>query len=234
MKPGVSRALIGGLLGYIVGAAIVIGLRIAFNFTPYWNLGLILVLGTFTMIYGVIWGVGGFNPRMSDHPDDSIPEPTPEEKVEQSSWFAVITNITWRMWAFALLIMFGFIALALVPGFGLTITQVADASPRLFGSAELQLGEEIIPINQVWLLIAFMAFTMLSLAIAAAVLAGVFYGLSDQVAKANAIPESDPQTRVQKPNRLTQRAGGIAGRLAEAITPKDDKETTAVVVREDN
>ncbi len=234
MRPGVSRSLIGGLLGFAVGALIVTGLRIAFNFTPYWNLGLVLVLGTFTLVYGALWGIGAFNPRMSEHPDDSVPEPTIDEMAEQSGWRGMLSNTTWLVWAAAMLITFGFIALAFIPGVGLTITRVADGSPRLFGTVELELFGAMFPVNQAWLLIGFTAFTMLSLAIAAALLSGVFYGLSDQVTKVEAQPERDPQQRIENPNRLLKGAGGIAGRLAEAIAPKEDKETTAVVARKDN
>jgi hypothetical protein len=212
---------------------IVTGLRVAFGFTPYWNLGLSLVMGTFTMAYGAIWGIGGFNPRMSEHPDDSKPQPTYEEMAEESGWRGMLSSTTWQLTAVTLVLIFGLIALALIPGFGLNITHVADASVKGFGTVEISVFGDTFPVNQAVLLIGFVLFTMLSLAVAGAVISGIFYALSRGVENAHNTPEFEPGQPRENVNPLMRGAGRVAGRLADAIAPPEDKQTTAVVAQEE-
>ncbi|MEM6528929.1 MAG: hypothetical protein AAF653_11595 [Chloroflexota bacterium] len=234
MKPGISRATVGTLLGFAVGAAIVTGLRAAFGFTPYWNLSLVLVLGVFMSAYGTIWGIGGFNPKMSEHPDDSAPVLTEDELAEQAGWRGMLSSTTWRVTGLTLLLVFGLIVIALVPGFGLNVTSDAGSSVKLFGTVNLEVGEEVVPINQAWLLIGFTLFTMLSLAITGAVLAGVFHVLSRGTT--NAYNTEAPVVGAPRDDapQFMRRVGDIAGTLAERIAPDEDKDTTAVVVKKES
>lgn len=233
MRPGISRAVVGAILGFGVGALIVTGLRVAFEFTPYWNLGLVLVMGTFTMAYGAIWGIGGFNPRMSAHPDDSKPQPTYEEMAEEAGWRGVLSSTTWQMTVVTLLLIFGLIVLALIPGFGLNVTSAPDASVKGFGTVQLEVFGDTFPVNQAVLLVGFVLFTMLSLAVAGAVIGGIFFALSRGVENAHNTPAFEPGQPRENVNPVMRRAGNVAGRLADAIAPPEDKQTTAVVAQKE-
>ncbi len=229
MKPGISRAAVAGIIGFAVGALIVTGLRAAFGFTPYWNLGLVLVLGAFTTVYAVIWGIGGFNPRMSEHPDDSKPEPTEDELAEQAGWAGMLSHLSWQITFVSVALVFVLIALAVIPGFGLNITSIPDASVKGFGTVQLEVGEQTYPINQAVLLIGFVLFTVISLALSGAALMGLFWFLSSGVEESKQIEVAPPGTPREKVNPLLRRAGDFAGQLAERVAPPEDKDTTTVV-----
>ncbi len=233
MRPGISRGAVGALLGFAAGALVVTLLRLGFGFTPYWNLGLVLVLGIFSSAAGAVWGIGGFNPRMSEHPDDSVPPPTIEEMAAESGWRGVLSNVTWQVTAIVTLLTFAIIVIALIPGFGLNVTRIPEASPKGFGTFELEAFGEVFPINQGFALIGFILFTMLSLAVTGAVLAGVFYLLSRGVTAAEATPVRKQGEAYEQVNPLMRSAGNFAGRLADQIAPPEDKETTAVVAKEE-
>ena len=233
MRPGISRGAVGAVIGFAAGALVVTLLRVAFGFTPYWNLGLVLVLGIFSTAAGTIWGIGGFNPRMSEHPDDSIPEPTLNDMAEESGWRGVLSNVTWQVSAAVTLLTFAIIVIALIPGFGINVTRIPEASPKGFGTFNLQLFGEAFPINQGFVLLGFIAITMLSLAVTGAVLGGVFYALSRGVKNAEAQPVREPGEAYEQVNPLLRSAGDFAGRLADRIAPPEDKDTTVVVAKEE-
>ncbi|MEL6272529.1 MAG: hypothetical protein AAFR22_22180, partial [Chloroflexota bacterium] len=176
----------------------------------------------------------GFNPKMSEHPDDSAPVLTEDELAEQAGWRGMLSSTTWRVTGLTLVLVFGLIALALIPGFGLNVTSDAGSSVKLFGTVNLEVGEEVIPINQAWLLIGFTLFTMLSLAIAGAILAGVFYALSRGTTNAASIEPPVPGAPRENVPQFMRRAGDIAGTFAERIAPEEDKDTTAVVAKKES
>ena len=68
-NPGVYRAFPGAIIGFFVGALIVVGLRYLTNTEPLWDGQVVLVLTPFTVIGGWLWGVGAFNPKWSEHGD---------------------------------------------------------------------------------------------------------------------------------------------------------------------
>ncbi|MFZ4816496.1 MAG: hypothetical protein ACOYL5_18315 [Phototrophicaceae bacterium] len=233
MQPGIPRAAAGALLGFTAGILITLALRVSFGFVPYWNLGLSLVLGVFMSAYGMIWGIGGFNPAMSAHPDDSAPVPTLDEMAAKNP-FSVLSNTTWSMAFWVTIMTFGFIALSLIPSVGLTVTRDANSSVKSFGLIDVTLFGETFAISQAVLLLGFIAFTMVSLAIAAGALAWLFTFLNREVTDARKTPNPQLGTAQQNVPALLRRAGNLAGALADGIQPKQaDKSTTAVVVKKD-
>lgn len=234
MQPGISRATIGGIIGFFVGAAVVIALRVGFNFTPYWNTGLILTMGILTTAVGFVWGIGGFNPTMSEHPDDGVPPPTVEEMAEKSGPAGVLSSTMWQVTFAVLIIMAIFIALAVIPGVGLSITREATGSVRdITGTVTVPLFGEDTQIPQAFLLLGVVAFIMLSLAVAGAGLSFIFFALNRGAEKAKATPAPDPAAPRDHNNAFLRRAGDFAGQLAERLETKDTDQETAVVVKKD-
>ncbi|MGV2437144.1 MAG UNVERIFIED_CONTAM: hypothetical protein LVT10_21460 [Anaerolineae bacterium] len=78
-----------------------------------------------------------------------------------------MTNTTWSIAFWTLLVVLGVFALAQIPGLGLSITRVPNASVGAIGSYTVQVfGGEIV-VNQLLVLAGFIAFTMFSLFLAA-------------------------------------------------------------------
>jgi hypothetical protein len=171
---------------------------------------------------------------MSEHPDDNAPILTEDEMAEISGWRGMLSNTTWRVTVMTLLLVFGLIVIALIPGFGLNVTSDASSSVKLFGTMNLEVGDEVFPINQGFLLVGFTLFTMLSLAITGGALAGVFYALSRGTTIAeNTEPPVAGAPRENVP-QIMRRAGDFAGTLAGRIAPDEDKDTTAVVAQKES
>lgn len=228
MLPGIPRAASGALIGLFVGFAIVTGLRVLIGIEPFWNTGLAMTMGIFMSAGGFVWGMGGFNPKMSAHPDDSVPPPTPDEIAEEEGVLSVLSGTSWLMVFMSLLVMAGLMGTAFIPGVGLSITRESTASVREFGTMPVTLfGTEFL-VNQVVLLIFWMAFTIFSLAITAGILAWATTALSGGVTNAYATEKSGSGL----PRGMERALANSAGQLAERIAPKDDTETTAVVTRD--
>lgn len=228
LQSGIPRATAGAILGFFFGAAIVTLIRYFSSIEPFWNLGLASVLGVFMAAAGVVWGMGGFNPEMSAHPDDSAPEPNKDELAEQYGPLSILGDAGWTVGFSALIIMVVFIALAYVPGLGLNVTSIDEASVKSLGIVELNLFGQTIQANQGMLLVGFIAFTVISLVITAGILGLVLTWLNGQVESAKAVE----RTGSGLPRPLERAAANYAGRLADRIEPQD-KETKAVVSKDE-
>lgn len=235
MQPGIPRGVIGGIIGFLAGFAIVIALRIMFGFEPYWKLGLGIVLATFTCAFGFVWGMGAFDAKMSAHPDDSIPQPTLEEQARQAGPLGILTNTTWSITFWTLLVVLGVFALAKIPGVGLTVTRIPNASVSEIGTYTLQaFGGEIV-VNQLVVLAGFIAFTMFSLFMAAGAIGFLLTFLNQEVEVSRKTANVDFSKPAENAPALLQRVASVAGNLAERIDTKPNTTTTAVVVKkEDN
>ena len=64
--PGINRAIPGAIIGFVLGEAIVMGIRTAQGL-PAWDSGVALVLAPFTLMAGWMWGIGALNPKLSEH-----------------------------------------------------------------------------------------------------------------------------------------------------------------------
>lgn len=70
MKPGITRAVPMGILGFIIGLLVVTGIRALQGLDPAFDLGMGLILAAFTSSGFFVWGMGGFDPSMSEHPHE--------------------------------------------------------------------------------------------------------------------------------------------------------------------
>jgi hypothetical protein len=229
MLPGIARGTAGTLIGIFVGATIVTLLRVVIGIEPFWNTGLAMTMGIFMGAAGMIWGMGGFNPKMSEHADDSVPPPTPDELAEREGPLSVLGGTSWLMGFVSLITLIVLIGLAYVPGLGLTVTNDANSSVKSVGTVPMTLFGTEFMVSQVVLLLIWVGITIVSLAIAGGILAWVFFVLNGGVERVKVVEK----TGSGLPRGLERSLANSAGAIAERIAPKEDTETTSVVAQGD-
>jgi hypothetical protein len=67
MQPGLPRAVPFGIVGFLLGAALVIIIRSLQSMDPIWNPEIGLVFAGFMAAGFFVWGIGAFNPKLSEH-----------------------------------------------------------------------------------------------------------------------------------------------------------------------
>jgi hypothetical protein len=228
MLPGIPRATGGALIGLFLGFAVVTLLRAMIGIEPFWNTGLAMTMGIFVAAAGFVWGMGGFNPKMSAHPDDSAPVLTPDEVAEQEGSLSVLGGTSWLMGFVGLALMVVGIAAAYVPGLGLNVTNDANSSAKSIGAMPVTLFGTEFMVSQAVLLMLWIGFTVLSLAIVGGIIMWITTRLSSAVEVAKATEKSGSGL----PRGLERALANQAGQLADRIAPPEDKETTAVTAKE--
>jgi hypothetical protein len=225
--PGINRAIPGAILGFVLGEAIVMGIRYAQGLEP-WNAGVALVLAPFTLMAGWMWGIGAFNPKLSQHGEHPAEEsaivPTEDGAIvqaeahhaEEESPGAIFFTEIWKAISLPLvllLIIFGF---ANIPG-GFLIRTVNDplADPAQFApSVTLELPfVGVIQTTEMVIFLVFVGWLFLSLLVFAGGLGFLFYKGHEQVVAASQITPGPEQTTPPAPVRAAGRAakGAAAG-----------------------
>ncbi len=184
--PGISRAIPMGILGFLAGALLVILIRGLQSLDPVWDPGVGIVAGTMFSAIFFIWGIGGFDPRLSVHGEEAeahheeeAEEAAPRELFSSTMWLIVTLSVA------ALLVIFAF---ALIPGgFALTVTDDPHGSRSAVGFFTLELpGGTVLEVSELAAFVGFIIFTFLSLAIAAAIFARLLFSLSRGIAEVQA------------------------------------------------
>src|SRR5690606_22454241 len=90
MQPGLSRAIPMYVLGSLFGALIVIVIRGLQGLDPLWDPGPGIIMTVVIGSFFFIWGMGGFDPKMSvhgEHAEAVVEEvPTPSRMLSASIW----------------------------------------------------------------------------------------------------------------------------------------------------
>lgn len=186
-QPGLSRAIPGGILGFLAGALIVIIIRGLQSLDPLWATGPGLVMGAFMSAFGFLWGIGAFNPKLSAHGEEAE-APAEEDIVEPRSF---LSNAIWQLATLLLIVGVGIAFFAVIPGSpSLTITDDPTGSTKMVGFHEVQLpfGGPTVLVSDLVVLLAFVIFTFISLAAAAAIIAGAFIYLNRGVKEVQMAP----------------------------------------------
>lgn len=182
MQPGLSRAIPMGIIGFMVGALLVIVLRGLQGLDPLWAPGPGIVLSVIMTAAFFVWGIGAFDSRLSIHGDEALEEAVHEELAAESEKpRSLLTSTVWQLATglLVLLILVGGFA-ALPGGLALTQTVVPDASPTSVGMVPFQLpfgGPEVM-VSQLVIFAAFTLWALLSLVVVAGILAYIFSYLS--------------------------------------------------------
>jgi hypothetical protein len=247
MQPGVKRAVPMGILGFLIGALIVILLRAAQGLTPMWDVGVGIVMGTIFSAAFFVWGIGAFDPRLSVHGEEEEHhhhEPEPEKPI------AILSS---SMWQITFLLILAMIVTVFLVAVGPTLTTTDDpgSSVKAIGMTNIELFGEEITLSYLTAFVIFVIWMLLSLGIAAGLIAFVVSFLSRNVravqaeakaggAKAAAtLPAPAPAaTTERRAPRALRRVGTFAGRLADRLRPvqnvvSDDPGSRSIVKKGD-
>jgi hypothetical protein len=139
MQPGLSRAIPLGILGFILGALLVLVIRAMQSMDPVWSPQVGLIAGTLLCAVLFMWGIGAFDPKMSIHGEGH--DEHHEEEEAEATPIGILGGIGWQITA----LLIGFIVVAAAisfPGF-ITLTTTADpiASPTQVGFIPVQVAD---------------------------------------------------------------------------------------------
>jgi len=238
-KPGLERALPAAFLGFIAGCLIVVALRAAQSMDPVWDVGVAVVVAPFTMVFAFIWGMGGFDPRMSEHahgPDHAHEdagsalatlegdkalahaEAHSAHAEEADPPARILSMEIWRIAAITIVVMLGLFAFAMLPtGLTLEVTNDPEASRTAFDSDvefTMPLGQSSFEGTQLSFFVGFLIVMFVSLFAVAGGLGLLFTFLNRQVAEAAAIT---PTPKDLTPPAPVRALGRLAGWMAKGL-----------------
>ncbi len=238
MKPGLQRAIPATIFAFFVAAATVSFVRWlqlgAENYT--YDSSVTLVLAPFFMVFAFIWGMGGLDPRMSEHahgPQESdgmaiVPvveshddHVDPYEEAAQKKPLTILTGQIWTIGTVVLVVFLGLMAFAQVAN-NLRLDTTSD--PMASASANAQNASFDLPVglgsfqaDKLAVFFGFIAFTMFSLLITAGGLGLLFYRLNQGVASVKALPITPPSSPSEQGHRGTPLIGRMAGGMARGL-----------------
>jgi hypothetical protein len=243
-KPGLERAIPAAILGFIAGCLLVVLLRAFQSMDPLWDVSVAIVVAPFTMAFAFIWGMGGFDPRMSEHahgPDHDSADAGDHalatvagesalahaDSAHEEHHEAEVTPVTvlgmeiWRvatLLVILLVVLFGF---AMLPtGLTLIITDDPEASAIAFDTDVtmlMPLGQSSIEVTQLGFFTGFIIFTFVSLFAVAGGLGFLFYYLNRNIKVANATQPTPQQLIPPAPVRFMGRMAGSMARGLRAL-----------------
>ncbi len=190
MQPGLSRAVPMAIIGFMFGALIVIVIRGLQGLDPIWAPGPGIILSAITMAIFFVWGIGAFDPRLSVHGSEEVEEAVHEELAEAASKpRSILTGSIWQVTILLLVFLLIVTGFAVIPG-GLSLTQTVDpgASTTMVGYTEMALpfGGPTIEVSSLVIFAVFVIWALLSLIVAAGIIAYIVSFLSRGVIEVKA------------------------------------------------
>jgi hypothetical protein len=222
-KPDISRAIPGAIIGFIAGALFVLILRALQNMDPVWDAGVALVLTPFTTMAGWMWGIGAFNPKLSEHHDPSHAIVPAEEHEEEPQPMGLLLDGIWRVATLALLVILFFYALAALPtGLLLQTTTDPEANVAAFDT-QITINAPIVgefQSTQMALFLGVVVFILVSLIVFAGLIGLLVIKGSEQVAIARQTQPSKDDLTPPAPVRALGRGAQNAARSLRKDLPK--------------
>lgn len=227
-KPGLQRAIPMALIGTALGALAVLILRSLQSMDPVWDAEVALVVLPFTTLGFFLWGMGAFNPKMSEHPHgpEDVHEPTdivPAEQAtfasEESTQFGLLTSQVWRVTTVVLLFTLLIFVVALLPlGLNLQTVSQPEGNVAAFETTQtflLPLGVGEFQASQLTVFLGFIAFTIVSMLLAAAVFWVLVVGLHHNVTEVRQTDQT--QFRLPAPDEQSNRTQGILATILNGL-----------------
>ncbi len=169
MQPGLNRAIPLGVLGFLLGALIVVVLRGLQSLDPLWETGPGLVVAVFMAAGFFVYGMGAFDPRMNVHGeshDDEAAGP-------QDSPFTILSGFMWKITTAVIVVFVVVFGIATIPsGPVLRSVHQAEGAAEAVGMVAVQLpfgGQEVM-VSQLTIFAVFVVWMLLSLFAVAAVI----------------------------------------------------------------
>lgn len=204
MRPGLSRAVPMGILGFLVGMVILVVLRGLQQLEPLMDPQLAVILGTFLAAGFFVWGMGAFDPSMNQHAHEPAEgeeahEIVPAEEAAETPAppGKILGAYIWQLSTILLLLLIGLVVFALLPGGpALQTVGIADGNVSAVGAVPIPLGSTTLYVSQLTFLVGFVIFMFLSLAAVAGGIGLVFFALHNGATSVKAVPrttiEADP------------------------------------------
>lgn len=241
MKPGLQRAIPATIFAFFLAAALVSLVRWlqlgAENYT--YDHQVTLVVAPFFMVFAFIWGMGGLDPRMSEHAhgpqetdglaiipvaeshDDHV---DPYEEAAQKRPLTILTGQIWTIGTVVLVVFLGLMAFAQVAS-NLRLDTTSDpmastSSNAQNASFDLPVGLGSFHADKLAVFFGFVAFTMFSLMLTAGLIGLLLYTLNQGVATVKAVPTTtldDPEHGHRNASRFSNGIGRAAGGLARLL-----------------
>jgi hypothetical protein len=193
-QPGLTRAVPAGILGFLLGAALVYVMRTLQQVDPVWNPGVGLVIGALFSAGFFVWGIGAFNPRLSLH-GEAAEEALKEAEATEPPPTETLSRSIWQITTLLIVIMLVLGAFAFLPG-GLTLTITRDplASRTAFGTFTVDLGGgRTIEVGEFVVFIVFVIIMIVSLLLVAGFLGWLFTWLNRSIKEAEATAKARPK-----------------------------------------
>ncbi|MDX2161664.1 MAG: hypothetical protein SF162_10090 [bacterium] len=193
MQPGLSRAVPMAILGFLLGSLLVVVLRFLQSLDPVWAVGPGIVISAITTAIFFVWGMGGFDPKMSAHGEEAADHGDAHhadeaEALDNAPPSKILSSTIWTLTTL-LLVTVGLVwAFALIPGgFTLITTDDPNASLVQVGYIQAEVFGRSLQISQLVVFLVFIIITMGSLAVIGAGIAGFFMWVSRGLAE-NKVP----------------------------------------------
>lgn len=238
-KPGLARAIPAAILGFLAGCLIVIAIRSLQSMDPVWDPGVAMVLTPFIMLATFIWGMGGFNPKMSEHAhppgehhddahDAAIVAAEGQELAEhdahhagdeeESGVFGILSSQIWKVTTGTIILLVIVVAIGTAPtGLPLrTVNQdVANvAAVEVDQTFALPLGLGEFQASQLTVFIGFVIVTMVSLLLIAGVIGFLFYAGHQGAAE---VKDREPTPLQRRPPWIVRKTGGALSGFARRL-----------------
>lgn len=201
MRPGLSRAVPLGILGFVMGMVVLVVIRGLQQLEPLMDPQLAIILGTFLAAGFFIWGMGAFDPEMNQHAHEPAEGEEPHEIVPAEEAPAppgkILGGYIWQLVTIVLLVSIGLVVFALLPeGPALRTVATADGNVSAVGYVPIPIGATTYYVSQLTFLLGFVAFMFLSLAAVAGGLGFAFFSLNQGAASVKSMKtthiEHDP------------------------------------------
>jgi hypothetical protein len=172
-----------------------------------------------------LWGIGAFDPRWSAHDEhdaaghDIVPAASAPEYTEKP--IAIYGQYIWKI-TFLLIGLLLILGIAgLIPN-DLQLRQVGDDLGSTSGNAmiDFTLGDNALQVSELTIFAAFVIFTVVSLAVAGALISLLFYFLSRNVTETRTTEPSIADRTPPLPVRLAGRGAGWLARKLRTSLPR--------------
>lgn len=188
-KPGIQRGVPMAIIGFIVGIGVLQFVRTLQQMDPIWDPQVAFVVIPFFIVGFFMWGMGAFDPRMSEHPhgpEDVAIVPADEAHPETTTGpFGLLMSQFWVVSFAVILVVLVLFALATAPtGLFLQTVNQAEGNVAAIETDQaflLPLGVDTVEASQLSVFLAFIIFTLVSILVVAGVLGIALYFLNGEV-----------------------------------------------------
>lgn len=222
MQPGLTRAVPMGLLGFFIGALIVVIWRGLWGFEPLWQAEVGYALSAFTAAAGFVWGMGAFSPKMNVHAHEPVFDESgavveeehdthPED--DEDGFRTVLGYSMWTVsfWVIILLVVLAVLVFT-------SDAPIQTASDPLASSSDVGQDTMTVPlfgdeaeVSQLTVLIGFIIVTLGSLAAIGAVIGFTLFRMNKGINEVKAITPTEKALRPPwAVRKFSQGAAGIA------------------------